>query len=126
MTPPDLRAALADLYNLVEEGYLVRSTTNDAHFPSFMAESLRLTTTLLAAQTALAASPLTPARQGIEPRGCPTPGACSCLPAPRGWAEEITNENENGGSETGVGGMPTSQRPGYRPAWGRLWDDDEY
>ena len=46
--------ALASLFQLVEDGWLVRSTTNDAHFPSFATESARLVTVLKAVQDALA------------------------------------------------------------------------
>lgn len=44
---------LRALMSLIDDGLLVRSTTNDAHFPSYLAESTRLVATLADAQTVL-------------------------------------------------------------------------
>ena len=50
-----LEEVLRDLFALVEEGALVRNTTNDAHLPSYLAESVRLVSVLAAAKALLAA-----------------------------------------------------------------------
>ena len=52
-----MREALSHLYALVAEGWLVRNTANDAHMPSFLAESARLVNTLKEVDAALAAQP---------------------------------------------------------------------
>jgi len=49
-----LAKAAQEIWALIEQGQLVRNTTNDAHFPSYMAESVRLVTGLKALQDALA------------------------------------------------------------------------
>jgi hypothetical protein len=49
-----LRGALRGLMDLIDEGWLVRNTTNDGHFPSFLTESKRLVKVLADAQEALA------------------------------------------------------------------------
>ncbi len=50
----EAREALAGLLALIDEGLLVRNTTNDGHLPSFLAESTRLVKALHAAKSALA------------------------------------------------------------------------
>lgn len=50
-----LVAALKGLYSLVEDGYLVRITTNDSHFPSYLKESARFVNVFTAVHAALAA-----------------------------------------------------------------------
>ncbi len=54
----EVEGALRELYALIEEGWLVRNTTNDGHMPSFLQESARLVNALKAAQDALAAAHL--------------------------------------------------------------------
>jgi len=49
-----LEAALRELLALVEDGRLVRNTTNDAHMPSYLSESVRLVKALATAKEALA------------------------------------------------------------------------
>ena len=49
----DLLGALQELFDLVEEGVLVRNSTNDSHFPSYMAMSVRLVEALRVARTLL-------------------------------------------------------------------------
>jgi hypothetical protein len=48
-----LRGALHELMALIDEGWLVRNTANDAHFPSYLKESARLVTALAQARAAL-------------------------------------------------------------------------
>ena len=45
--------ALRELLALVEDGLLVRNTTNDGHLPSYLAESTRLVKALAAARAVL-------------------------------------------------------------------------
>ena len=52
-----LEGALRGLIHLIDDGLLNRSTTNDAHFPSFLVESLRLVKVIGAAQAALRPPP---------------------------------------------------------------------
>jgi len=70
-----LREALAGLFDLVEKGLLVRNTTNDGHFPSYMAEAVKITKALAAAQALLTPTP------GAV-RGCTT---CRERWAKQGW-----------------------------------------
>jgi phosphosulfolactate phosphohydrolase-like enzyme len=51
-----MRDALAELFDLVEGGWLVRNTTNDGHFPSFLKESTRLVGALSNARAVLRAT----------------------------------------------------------------------
>ena len=48
------REALAELMALIEDGWLVRNTTNDHHMPSYLSESVRLVKALAKARAALA------------------------------------------------------------------------
>ena len=50
----DLAGALKGVMELVEYGWLVRNTTNDAHLPSYIAEATTLTKALAKARAALA------------------------------------------------------------------------
>lgn len=45
---------LRDLHDLVESGLLVRNTLNDGHFPSYMAEAVKITKALADTQHLLA------------------------------------------------------------------------
>ena len=51
----DARAvvALRELFALIEDGLLVRNTTNDGHMPSYLAESTRLVKALAVAKDIL-------------------------------------------------------------------------
>ena len=67
IVPPDADAravdALRELFALIEDGLLVRNTTNDGHMPSFLAESTRLVKALAVARAILdshAPAPTTP------------------------------------------------------------------
>lgn len=47
--------AVDEIMGLIDDGLLVRNITNDAHFPSFLAESTRLVKALSGIKDALAA-----------------------------------------------------------------------
>jgi methylphosphotriester-DNA--protein-cysteine methyltransferase len=46
--------ALEEMLALIDEGWLVRNTTNDGHFPSYLRESVRLVKAIADSQAALA------------------------------------------------------------------------
>ncbi len=54
MTPDAAALALRNLLALIDEGLLVRNTTNDAHFPSYLKESARIVKVIAEAQHVVA------------------------------------------------------------------------
>ena len=49
-----LAGASKEIWRLIEEGWLVRNTTNDSHFPSYMAKATQLVSALKTLSDALA------------------------------------------------------------------------
>ena len=49
-----LAEASKEIWRLIEEGWLVRNTTNDSHFPSYMAKATQLVSALKTLSDALA------------------------------------------------------------------------